>query len=114
MAQRLRENPFDALIVVLGDCGDDWLEKRVDELIEVELTLKEQAPLQAYYYAEGATAVPPDISPSTLAMPFSGRPRIRRLTTHLRNTPPQRTAGLNRTSLPNCSLRWGTGRISCR
>lgn len=66
LAQRLRENPFDALILVLGNCDDDWLERRIDELIEVELTLKDQSPLQAYYYAEGATAVPPDISPSTL------------------------------------------------
>ncbi len=72
LAQRMREKSFDALILVLGVCGNDWLEKRIDELTEVELTLKEQAPLQAYYYAEGATAVPPRCSPSTLEIEGPG------------------------------------------
>jgi len=66
LVQRLREHPFDALILVLGNCDDDWLERRRDELIEVELTLKEQSPLRAYYYTEDATVVPPRCSPSTL------------------------------------------------
>ncbi len=66
LTQRMREIPFDALILVLGECEDDWLDRLTDQLIEVELTLKEQAPLQAYYYAEGATVAPPDISQSTL------------------------------------------------
>ncbi len=66
LVQRMREVSFDALILVLGACDNEWLENRIDELIEVELTLKEQSPLQAYYYAKGATAVPPHISASTL------------------------------------------------
>jgi hypothetical protein len=48
MVERLREIPFDALIVVLGQCGNDWREHRGDELMAVDLNLKDQVPLRAY------------------------------------------------------------------
>lgn len=48
MVERLREIPFDALIVVLGQCGNDWIELRGDELMAVDLNLKDQVPLRAY------------------------------------------------------------------
>ncbi len=72
LVERLRENPFDVLILVLGKCDDDWLDKRTNELLEVELTLKEQSPLRAYYFTEETAPAPPHCSPSTLEIDGPG------------------------------------------
>ena len=77
LADRMREYEYDALIVVLGKCDDEWLEERSLELIEVELTLKEQVPLQVFYYADGTTALPPDMSPN--ALEINGRGELDKL-----------------------------------
>jgi hypothetical protein len=45
----LREVPYDAVLIVYGACADDWLEQRGDELMAVDLNLKEMAPVRAYY-----------------------------------------------------------------
>lgn len=45
----LREVPYDAVLIVYGSCADDWLEQRGDELMAVDLNLKDLAPVRAYY-----------------------------------------------------------------
>jgi hypothetical protein len=45
----LREVPYDAVLIVYGSCADEWLERHGDELMAVDLNLKEQAPVRAYY-----------------------------------------------------------------
>ena len=59
LLDRLREIPFDGLIVVLGECDDDWLEDRGDEMMAVELGLKDQAPVRAYFHPDGSRTIPP-------------------------------------------------------
>ena len=66
MVDRLRENHYDALVVVLGNPPADWLEERGDELMAVELDLKEQAPLRAYYYCGESSPVPPYVGQDVL------------------------------------------------
>jgi hypothetical protein len=77
IVDRLREFPFDALIVVLGDCPLDWLEKQGHELLAVQLNFKDQAPLQAYYCCGASTIVPPVLGPRTLEI--SGHDQLDRL-----------------------------------
>lgn len=59
LLDRWREIPFDGLMVVLGDCDDAWLEDRGDELQAVELGLKDQSPVRAYFHPEGSRKTPP-------------------------------------------------------
>ena len=82
LVQRLRENPFDALVLVLGECRVEWLEKQIDELNAVELTLKDQSPLRVYYYPDGSTAAPPVISRTTLE--FDGGAELDQLANAIR------------------------------
>lgn len=49
LVDTLREVPYDAVLIVCGSCSDDWLEQRGDELMAVDLNLKDQAPVRAYY-----------------------------------------------------------------
>src|SRR5262249_27500018 len=49
MMDWLREIPYDAMLIVYGECSDDWLERLGDELMAVDLNLKSQAPVRAYY-----------------------------------------------------------------
>lgn len=49
MLDRLREVPYDALLVVSVGCPDSWLEDRGNELLVVDLNLKSMAPVRAYY-----------------------------------------------------------------
>jgi hypothetical protein len=49
LIETLREVPYDAVLIVSGSCGEDWLEQRGDELMAVDLNLKDQAPVRAYY-----------------------------------------------------------------
>lgn len=49
LVETLREVPYDAVLIVYGACADDWLEERGDELMAVDLNLKDQAPVRAYY-----------------------------------------------------------------
>ncbi|MEF8733984.1 MAG: toll/interleukin-1 receptor domain-containing protein [Candidatus Accumulibacter meliphilus] len=49
LVETLREIPYDAVLIVYGCCSDDWLEERGDELMAVDLNLKDQAPVRAYY-----------------------------------------------------------------
>ncbi|HEX3150476.1 MAG TPA: toll/interleukin-1 receptor domain-containing protein [Gemmataceae bacterium] len=58
MMDWLREVPYDALMIVCGSCSDDWLEQRGDELMAVDLNLKDQAPVRAYYVAGEETPIP--------------------------------------------------------
>jgi TIR domain len=75
LLDRLRDVPFDVLIVVLGEAPDEWLEARGDELAAVVLALKDQAPLRAYYHAsdpetkpdrKAAEIIPPFVGPGIL------------------------------------------------
>lgn len=54
----LREVPYDAVLIVCGACSDDWLEQRGDELMAVDLNLKDQAPVRAYYVCADDAIVP--------------------------------------------------------
>lgn len=45
----LREVPYDAVLIVCGNCSDSWLEQLGDELMAVDLNLKDLAPIRAYY-----------------------------------------------------------------
>ena len=49
LVDALREVPYDAVLIVYGSCSDDWLEQSGDELIAVDLNLKDLAPVRAYY-----------------------------------------------------------------
>lgn len=49
LVDTLREVPYDAVLIVYGSCSDDWLEQRGDELMAVDLNLKDLAPTRAYY-----------------------------------------------------------------
>jgi hypothetical protein len=66
MIDQLREIPFSALVVVLGDSPRDWLEDRGQELLSVELNLKDQAPVRAYYYCGNFSSVPPFVGSDVL------------------------------------------------
>ena len=54
----LREVPYDAVLIVYGSCSDDWLEQRGDELMAVDLNLKDQAPVRAYYICTDEAQLP--------------------------------------------------------
>lgn len=54
----LREVPYDAVLIVCGACSDDWLEQRGDELMAVDLDLKDRAPVRAYYVSAEETQIP--------------------------------------------------------
>lgn len=54
----LREYPYDAVLIVCGSCSDDWLEQRGDELMAVDLNLKDQAPVRAYYICADNAQLP--------------------------------------------------------
>lgn len=58
LVDRLRKDQFDALIVVLGDCPGDWIDDQGDELMAVDLNMKDQAPLRAYCHC-GGRKLPP-------------------------------------------------------
>ncbi|MGB8167664.1 MAG: toll/interleukin-1 receptor domain-containing protein [Chthoniobacteraceae bacterium] len=49
LVDALREVPYDAILIVYGSCSDDWLEQRGDELMAVDLNLKDLAPVRAYF-----------------------------------------------------------------
>lgn len=66
MVERLREIPFDALIVVLGKCPNEWMEDRGDELMAVDLSLKDQAPLCVYCDCRGHQRIRPYVAPGML------------------------------------------------
>ena len=55
---RLREIPLDCLVYVLGECDDDWLDARQEEVIELEISLKDQVPQLAYYMPHGSDEAP--------------------------------------------------------
>jgi len=59
LVDRLRKIPFDALIVILGQCSPLWIEEQGDELLAVDLNMKDQTPLRAYCHAERRRVVPP-------------------------------------------------------
>ena len=48
LVDTLREVPCDAVLIVYGSCADDWLEQRGDELMAVDLNLKDLAPVRVY------------------------------------------------------------------
>jgi hypothetical protein len=54
----LREVPYDAVLIVYGICSDDWLEQRGDELMAVDLNLKDLAPVRAYYISADNPQLP--------------------------------------------------------
>jgi hypothetical protein len=58
LVDTLREVPYDAVLIVYGSCSEDWLEQRGDELMAVDLNLKDLAPVRAYYIS---TADPPQL-----------------------------------------------------
>ena len=58
MMDWLREVPYDAVLIVYGDCSDEWLEQRGDELMAVDLNLKDLAPVRAYYICAGEAQLP--------------------------------------------------------
>ena len=58
MMDWLREVPYDALLIVCGSCSDDWLEERGDELMAVDLNLKDLAPVRAYYVCTDDAQLP--------------------------------------------------------
>ena len=54
MMDWLRDKEFgashiDALLIIYGSCSDAWLEQLGDELMAVDLNLKDMAPVRAYY-----------------------------------------------------------------
>jgi hypothetical protein len=58
MMDWLREVPYDVLLIVYGSCSDDWLEQRGDELMAVDLNLKDLAPVRAYYVCTHEAQLP--------------------------------------------------------
>jgi hypothetical protein len=58
MMDWLREVPYDVLLIVCGSCSDDWLELRGDELMAVDLNLKDLAPVRAYYVCTDEAQLP--------------------------------------------------------
>lgn len=62
--ERMRDVPFDGIIIVLGDNPDEWTEHRGEELLAVEQSLKDQAPIRAYYRI--SDTVPPFVGPDVL------------------------------------------------
>jgi hypothetical protein len=58
MIDWLREVPYDAVLIVCGSCSDDWLEQRGDELMAVDLNLKDLAPVRAYYVCTDEAQLP--------------------------------------------------------
>ena len=58
LVDTLRDVPYDAVLIVYGACGDDWLEQRGDELMAVDLNLKDLAPVRAYYVSADEPRLP--------------------------------------------------------
>jgi hypothetical protein len=58
LVDTLREVPYDAVLIVYGSCADDWLEQRGDELMAVDLNLKDMAPVRAYYVCADEPRLP--------------------------------------------------------
>jgi TIR domain-containing protein len=58
LVDTLREVPYDAVLIVYGSCADDWLEQRADELMAVDLNLKDLAPVRAYYICAAEPRLP--------------------------------------------------------
>jgi hypothetical protein len=58
LVDTLREVPYDAVLIVYGSCADDWLEQRGDELMAVDLNLKDLAPVRAYYISADEPRLP--------------------------------------------------------
>lgn len=58
LVDTLREVPYDAVMIVCGACTDDWLEERGDELMAVDLNLKDLAPVRAYYVSTDDPRLP--------------------------------------------------------
>ena len=58
LVDTLREVPYDAVLIVYGSCSDDWLEQRGDELMAVDLNLKDLAPVRAYYVCADEPQLP--------------------------------------------------------
>ena len=72
MVERLRAIPFDALIVVLGECPDDWIEDRGDELMAVDLNFKDQVPLRVYCHCGSRQTTPPYVGREMLQVVAPG------------------------------------------
>ena len=58
LVETLREIPYDAVLIVYGSCSDEWLEQRGDELVAVDLNLKDLAPVRAYYVCKDDIHLP--------------------------------------------------------
>lgn len=66
LIDHIRESAYQALVLVLDRCGLDWQKRRCEELAEVRMTLKDQAPVQAFYYPEDSNAVAPELYPGII------------------------------------------------
>jgi hypothetical protein len=73
----LREIPAQALLIVLGDCPQEWLTTRGLELLKVQFTFKDRSPLQIYFDAHSKGRIPPLTGKGILE--FHGRGDLDRL-----------------------------------
>jgi hypothetical protein len=55
----LRELPVQALIVVLGNCPQDWVALCGLELLKVQITFKDRTPLRVYFNTNPERRIPP-------------------------------------------------------
>lgn len=74
LVESVRETKAQALIIVLGQCPNDWAVQRGIELFKVESTFRDQKPLRLYYRSETSEIVPPLNDPEVLE--FRGRPQL--------------------------------------
>jgi hypothetical protein len=58
LVETLREVPYDAVLIVYGSCGNDWLERHGDELMAVDLNFKNLGPVRAYYVSADEPRLP--------------------------------------------------------
>jgi hypothetical protein len=68
LVDRLRKLPFAGLIVLLGRCPPTWIEQQGDELMAVDLSLKDQTPLRAYCHCQQPRVVPPYVGHGMLEL----------------------------------------------
>jgi hypothetical protein len=54
----LRKGVYQAVLIVCGACSPEWLELRGEELMAVDMDLKDQAPVRAYYVCTDKTRLP--------------------------------------------------------